>query len=299
MFAHIEGRVAEKRAGELVIDAGGVGFLLACSHATVAAAPAMGERFRVYTHLSVREDGMELFGFSTREEREMFRRLCAVSGVGPRTALGILSTLSLRELSLALLTGDANAIARAPNVGKKTAQRLILELKDKVEQADVEEGVGPAILPANAQRGAGGRAGADGAGLFESGGEPRGQRGARPGGSGRCAGSAGAEGIGRLIAHGRKQAGHVGISRGGRNGALAAAPHAGRIRRPGIRQTESAHFHGSGAAAARRAGPSAALRPSGPWKDHAGGHHRRRDGPEHPASRPAPPSNAPATLRPS
>ena len=150
MFAHIEGRVAEKRAGELVIDAGGVGFLLACSHATVAAAPAMGERFRVYTHLSVREYGMELFGFSTREEREMFRRLCAVSGVGPRTALGILSTLSLRELSLALLTGDANAIARAPNVGKKTAQRLILELKDKVEQADVEEGVGPAILPANA-----------------------------------------------------------------------------------------------------------------------------------------------------
>ncbi len=138
MFSHIEGRVEEKRAGELVIDAGGVGFLLLCSGATVAAAPPMGERMRCYAHFSVRDDAMDLFGFATREERDMFRRLTGVTGVGPRTALGILSTLTLRDLSLALLTGDATAIARAPNVGKKTAQRLILELKDKVEQADVE-----------------------------------------------------------------------------------------------------------------------------------------------------------------
>lgn len=138
MFSHIEGRVEEKRAGELVLDAGGVGFLLLCPHSTVAAAPAAGGTMRCYVHFSVREDGMELFGFSTREERAMFRRLNGVSGVGPRTALGILSTLPLRELSLALLTGDAAAIARSPGVGKKTAQRLILELKDKVEQADVD-----------------------------------------------------------------------------------------------------------------------------------------------------------------
>ncbi|MDR0928697.1 MAG: Holliday junction branch migration protein RuvA [Oscillospiraceae bacterium] len=137
MFAHIEGRVEEKRAGELVIDAGGVGFLLLCSAATIAAAPAGGGRMRCYTHFSVRDDGMELFGFATREERDMFRRLTAVSGVGPRTALGMLSTLSVRDLSLAILTGDAAAIARAPGVGKKTAQRLILELKDKVEQGDL------------------------------------------------------------------------------------------------------------------------------------------------------------------
>jgi Holliday junction DNA helicase RuvA len=149
MFAHIEGRVEEKRAGELVIDAGGVGFLLLCSAATIAAAPAGGERMRCYTHFSVRDDGMELFGFATREERDMFRRLTGVSGVGPRTALGMLSTLSVRDLSLAILTGDAAAIARAPGVGKKTAQRLILELKDKVEQGDLglPEGM---VLPTDA-----------------------------------------------------------------------------------------------------------------------------------------------------
>ena len=149
MFSHIEGRVEEKRAGELVIDAGGVGFLLLCSTATVAAAPPHGGRMRCYTHFSVRDDGMDLFGFATREERAMFRRLTGVTGVGPRTALGILSTLSLRDLSLALLTGDAATIARAPNVGKKTAQRLILELKDKVEQADVDLGEGAVPLSEN------------------------------------------------------------------------------------------------------------------------------------------------------
>lgn len=150
MFAHIEGRVDEKRAGELVLDAGGVGFLLLCSASTLAAAPAKGERMRCYTHLSVREDAMELFGFASREELAMFRRLSSVTGVGPRTALGILSTLSVRELSLALITGDAASLARSPGVGKKTAQRLILELKDKIEQADVDMASGAVPLPANA-----------------------------------------------------------------------------------------------------------------------------------------------------
>jgi len=147
MFSHIEGRVEEKRQGELVIDAGGVGFLLLCSTATVAAAPSGGGRMRCYTHFSVREDGMDLFGFATKEERDMFRRLTGVTGIGPRTALGILSALSLRDLSLAILTGDATTICRAPGVGKKTAQRLILELKDKVEQGDVSADGAPALLP--------------------------------------------------------------------------------------------------------------------------------------------------------
>lgn len=147
MFSHINGRVEEKRAGELVIDAGGVGFLLLCSASTVAAAPQTGGQMRCYTHFSVREDAMELFGFATREERDMFRRLCGVSGIGPRTALGILSTLSLRDLSIAILTGDAASIARSPNVGKKTAQRLILELKDKVDQADIAPGEGFVPIP--------------------------------------------------------------------------------------------------------------------------------------------------------
>ena len=149
MISHIEGRVAEKRAGELVIDVNGVGFLLLCPASTVAAAPAAGETFRCYTHFSVYDGGMDLSGFASKEDREMFRRLCSVSGVGSRTALGVLSTLSLRDLSLAILTGDAASIARAPNVGKKTAQRIILELKDKVDQQDVDMGGAPAAAALN------------------------------------------------------------------------------------------------------------------------------------------------------
>ena len=149
MISHIEGRVAEKRAGELVIDVNGVGFLLLCPASTVAAAPAAGETFRCYTHFSVYDGGMDLYGFASKEDREMFRRLCSVSGVGSRTALGVLSTLSLRDLSLAILTGDAASIARAPNVGKKTAQRIILELKDKVDQQDVDMCGAPATAALN------------------------------------------------------------------------------------------------------------------------------------------------------
>lgn len=149
MISHIEGRVAEKRAGELVLDVNGVGFLLLCPASTVAAAPAAGETFRCYTHFAVYDGGMDLYGFSSKEDREMFRRLCSVGGIGARTALGILSTLSLRDLSLAILTGDATSIARAPNVGKKTAQRIILELKDKVDQQDVDMGGAPVAAALN------------------------------------------------------------------------------------------------------------------------------------------------------
>lgn len=137
MIDFIEGTVAGKSAGEIVINAGGVGFLLLCSGATLSAAPAAGEKWRCYTVLNVREDAMELFGFSSRQEREMFRRLCLVTGIGAKTALGVLSGLPLRELSVAIVTGDVNALSRAPGIGKKTAQRIILELKDKVDEADL------------------------------------------------------------------------------------------------------------------------------------------------------------------
>ena len=137
MIAFIEGKIAEKNPGELVISAGGVGFSLLCSNATLAAAPEMGKEWRCYTVMNVREDAMELFGFATKQEREMFRRLCSVTGVGAKTALGVLSSLPLRDLSIALVTGDVNALSRAPGIGKKTAQRLVLELRDKVEQQDI------------------------------------------------------------------------------------------------------------------------------------------------------------------
>lgn len=133
MYAHIEGTVAEKDQESIVLDAGGVGYLLSVSGATLSMAPAVGERMKLYCVLNVREDAMELCGFYSREEKRMYERLRSVSGVGSRTALQILSSMSVRDLSIALVSGDAGALTRVPGIGKKTAQRLVLELKDKVD----------------------------------------------------------------------------------------------------------------------------------------------------------------------
>lgn len=137
MYAFIEGKVCEKNAGELILLAGGVGYQINCSMNTLAAAPALGETMRCYTYLSVREDAMELFGFASREEKRMFLSLTGVSGVGPKMALALLGSMPLKELNLAILLGDVTALSRAPGIGKKTAQRIALELKDKVSQEDV------------------------------------------------------------------------------------------------------------------------------------------------------------------
>ena len=137
MYAFIEGEVCEKTNGSLVLLAAGVGWQLSCSNTTLQAAPPLGQKMRCHTFLSVREDAMELFGFATREEKEMFLQLTSVSGIGPKTALGVLGAMPLRELSLAILLGDVTALSRAPGIGKKTAQRIALELKDRITQADV------------------------------------------------------------------------------------------------------------------------------------------------------------------
>ena len=137
MYAFIEGKVCEKNAGELILLAGGVGYQINCSMNTLAAAPALGETMRCYTYLSVREDAMELFGFASREEKRMFLSLTGVSGVGPKMALALLGSMPLKELNLAILLGDVTALSRAPGIGKKTAQRIALEHKDKVSQEDV------------------------------------------------------------------------------------------------------------------------------------------------------------------
>ena len=137
MYAFIEGKVCEKNAGELILLAGGVGYQINCSMNTLAAAPALGETMRCYTYLSVREDAMELFGFASREEKRMFLSLTGVSGVGPKMALALLGSMPLKEPNLAILLGDVTALSRAPGIGKKTAQRIALELKDKVSQEDV------------------------------------------------------------------------------------------------------------------------------------------------------------------
>ena len=147
MYAHIDGKVAEKGADTLVIDCGGVGYELICSRTTLSAAPRVGERMKCYTILSVREDAMELFGFATREEKALYEKLRSVSGIGPRTALNMLSSMTVRDLSIAIVTGDINSISRAQGVGKKTAQRVIMELKEKIDN----DALTGSTVPLNAQ----------------------------------------------------------------------------------------------------------------------------------------------------
>ena len=150
MYAFIEGQVCEKTNNTLVLLAGGVGYQLSCSMNTLQAAPMTGETMRCYTWLSVREDAMELFGFATMEEKQLFLSLTSVSGIGPKTALGILGSMPLRDLNLAILLGDVTALSRAPGIGKKTAQRIALELKDKVSQSDIDNTSGVPAAPLTA-----------------------------------------------------------------------------------------------------------------------------------------------------
>lgn len=147
MYAYLKGIVADKGQNELVLDVGGVGYLLSCSMTTLQETPSIGETMKAYTYFSVREDAMELFGFATPEEKSMFLRLLSVSGVGPKLALSILGAMPLRDLTLAIVTGDAAALSRAPGVGKKTAQRIALELKEKVTESDLEAAPAAASLP--------------------------------------------------------------------------------------------------------------------------------------------------------
>ncbi|MBR4235145.1 MAG: Holliday junction branch migration protein RuvA [Clostridia bacterium] len=147
MIAHIEGIISEKNADSVVVDCAGVGYELNVSAQTLSACPAQGKSVKLYSYLAVREDAMELFGFISKEEKKMFLRLIGVSGIGPRTALGVLGALSVHNLSVALVAGDANALARAPGIGKKTAQRLVLELKDKVETQELTGVTGAPFVP--------------------------------------------------------------------------------------------------------------------------------------------------------
>lgn len=141
MYAFLEGLVAEKNGNELVLNVNGVGYQVLCTQAAMSAAPAKGEFIHIYTWLSVREDAMELFGFQSREERAMFLNLNSITGIGPRTALNVLSSMPLKELTLAILTEDVQMLSRAPGIGKKTAQRIALELKDRMSKDEMASGL--------------------------------------------------------------------------------------------------------------------------------------------------------------
>ena len=148
MITLLHGILVEATPSVAVIDVGGVGFEVGISGTTAASLPTLGEECRLYTRMQVREDALTLFGFATKEERTMFERLVAVSGVGPRLALAVLSKFTVSQLYTVVMAEDDKGMATVPGVGKKTAQRLILELKGTFAK---ERGLVGADLPAAGQ----------------------------------------------------------------------------------------------------------------------------------------------------
>lgn len=136
MIAYLNGRVADISEENLVIEVAHIGYNVRVPASVTALLPPVGEEVRIYTYMSVREDAVALYGFLTKDDLEMYKQLITVSGVGPKAGLAILSALSADELRMAVISQDAKAIAKAQGIGAKTAQRIILELKDKISLED-------------------------------------------------------------------------------------------------------------------------------------------------------------------
>lgn len=137
MYSYIKGTLEEVKEGEIVVDNHGIGYQILAPLDIADHLPAVGTEVKIYTYLHVKEDGISLFGFPTKDSLSLFCLLLKVNGIGPKAAMGILSSLSADELRFAVLAGDAKAIAKAPGVGAKSAQRIILELKDKMHLEDI------------------------------------------------------------------------------------------------------------------------------------------------------------------
>ena len=132
MIQYIHGTLSEISDGQIIVEASGVGYGINVPSTVIGELPAVGTEVRIYTYYSVKEDSQSLFGFLYKEDREMFTQLIGVNGIGPKGALSILSVLRPDDLRMAIMTGDAKAISSAQGIGKKTAERMILDLKDKI-----------------------------------------------------------------------------------------------------------------------------------------------------------------------
>lgn len=139
MIRFIKGTVADIEENCLILDHQGIGFRIFTPSSVLGRYVRVGEEIKLYTYMNVREDAMLLYGFLTADDLRLFELLLGVNGVGPKAGLGILSALSADELRFAVLSDDAAAIAKAPGIGRKTAQKLILELKDKLSLEDAFE----------------------------------------------------------------------------------------------------------------------------------------------------------------
>ena len=137
MISYIRGELAAVETEKVIVDVGGVGYGIYMPGQAMGLLPQPGTEVKIHTYLNVREDAMQLFGFLTRDDLEVFKLVIGVSGIGPKGGLSILSQLTPDDLRFAVLSGDVKAISAAPGIGKKTAEKLIIELKDKLNIEDV------------------------------------------------------------------------------------------------------------------------------------------------------------------
>jgi len=137
MIAHLRGRLFSKTPNQAILDCGGVGYDITISVATFSALPAEGAEASLHIHTHVREDQLALFGFAERDEKRLFEKLLTISGIGPKLAITVLSGISSDRLVAAIRSGDHGTLTRIPGIGKKTAERVVLELKDKLDDLAV------------------------------------------------------------------------------------------------------------------------------------------------------------------
>lgn len=142
MYAYIKGKLAYKHGDYIVVEANGIGYKINTSLSTVESVGAEGSEVKIFTHLYVREDIMSLFGFASQDELGMFELLITVSGVGPKAAISLISSVSPSKFGLAVITDDAKTLTKAQGIGSKMAQRIILELKDKIKKEQLSAASG-------------------------------------------------------------------------------------------------------------------------------------------------------------
>lgn len=140
MIGYIKGRLEEVMDGAIIVDNNGIGYEIFVPASVIGSLPSKGNEVKIYTYMNVREDSLQLFGFMTRDDLEVFKMLITVSGIGPKGALGILGVMSADDIRFAVMSEDAKTISKAPGIGAKTARKLIIELKDKLNFKDVIEG---------------------------------------------------------------------------------------------------------------------------------------------------------------
>ena len=150
MISFIKGYVAETTENSVILETDSIGYEIFMTGTAIEETSRMQDKIKIYTYFHVREDTMQLYGFLSRDDLEMFRLLLNVNGIGPKAAMGVLAAITADELRFAVLSDDVKTISRAPGIGKKTAQRLVLELKDKVEETEL---TGTSVSPRVAQQG--------------------------------------------------------------------------------------------------------------------------------------------------